>query len=93
MLRERHISILSTRNVIWTFFWRPPPPPLETSRTFFDTTEAPEALFIVQALRLSAVYKSIKVHLGQGQDLKKSIQIYTLNINTLTKMLDFVYLV
>ena len=38
------------------------PPPLETSRTFFDSTEAPEALFIVQALRLSAVYKSIKAH-------------------------------
>ena len=35
-----------------------PHPPLETSRTLFDTVEAPEALFIVQALRLSAVYKS-----------------------------------
>ena len=33
-----------------------PPPTLETSRTFFDTAEAPDALFIVQALRLSAVY-------------------------------------
>ena len=75
MLRERHISILSTRNVIWTFFWRLPPPPLETSRTFFDTIEAPEALFIVQALRLSAGYKSIEVHLGQGQNLKMGIQI------------------
>ena len=67
------------------------PPPLETSRTFFDSTEAPEALFIVQALRLSAVYKSIKAHLGQGQDLIMSIQIYF--ISTLTKMLDFVYFV
>ena len=66
-------------------------PPLETSRTFFDSTEAPEALFIVQALRLSAVYKSIKAHLGQGQDLIMSIQIYF--ISTLTKMLDFVYFV
>ena len=27
-----------------------PPPPLETSRTFFDSPEAFEALFIVQAL-------------------------------------------
>ena len=49
---------------------------LETSRTFSDTAEAPEALFIAQALRLRAVYKSIKVHLGQGQDLIVSIQIY-----------------
>ena len=53
-----------------------PPPPLETSRTFFDTVEAPEALFIVQALRLSAVYKSLKIHLGKRHDLKMSIQIY-----------------
>ena len=52
------------------------PHPLETSRTFFDTVEAHEALFIVQILRLSAVYKSIKVHLGQGQDLTMNIQIY-----------------
>ena len=34
------------------------------------------ALLIVQALRLSAVRKSIKVHLGQGQNLIMSIQIY-----------------
>ena len=46
-----------------------PPPPLETSRTFFDSAEASEALFIVQAsLRLRAMNKSIKVHMGQGQD-------------------------
>ena len=31
-LGKRHISILSTRNVIWAFFWRPPP--LETSPLF-----------------------------------------------------------
>ena len=73
---KRHISILSTRNVIWTLLWRSPHPPLETSRTFFDTAEAPGALFIVQALRFSAVSKTIKVHLGQGQDLIVSIQIY-----------------
>ena len=69
------------------------PSPLETSHTFFDSAEAPKALFIVQALRLSAVYKSIKVHLGQGQDLIMTTQIHTLNINTLTKMLDFVYFI
>ena len=73
-LGKRHISILSTRNVIWTLFCRLPHPPLEASRTFFDTVEAPEALFILQALRLSAVYERIKVHLGQGQDL--IMQIY-----------------
>ena len=34
-LGKRYKSILSTRNVLWTFFWRPPPhPPLEMSRTF-----------------------------------------------------------
>ena len=54
--------------VIWTFFRRPPPP--------LGTAEASGALFIMQALRLSAVYKSIKVHLGQGQNLIISIQIY-----------------
>ena len=27
----------------------PPYPPLETSQTFFDSAEAPEALFILQA--------------------------------------------
>ena len=54
----------------------PPPPPLETSRTFFDSIEVPEASLILQALRLSVVYKSINVHLGQGQDLIMSIKIY-----------------
>ena len=76
-LGKRQILTLSTRNVIWTFFWgHAPPPPSETSRTFFDSAEASEALFIVRALRLSAVYKSINVHLRQGQDLIMSIQIY-----------------
>ena len=32
-----------------------PPPPLETSRTFFDFIEAPGALFIFQPLRLIVV--------------------------------------
>ena len=56
----------------------PTTPPLlfETSRTFFSCAKAPEALFILQALRLSVVYKSINVHLGQGQDLIMSTQIY-----------------
>ena len=42
----------------------------------FDSAEAPEELFILQTLRLNIVYKSIKVHLGQGQDIIISIQIY-----------------
>ena len=54
----------------------PPPHSLETSRTFFDTAETPEALFFLQAQGLSDVNESLKVHLGQGQDLIISIQIY-----------------
>ena len=49
----------------------PTHPQLETSHT-----TAPEALFISQALRLNVLYKSINVHLGQGQGLIMSIQIY-----------------
>ena len=45
ILRERHISILSYGRS----FGDPPRPSLETSRTFFDTAEATEALFIFQA--------------------------------------------
>ena len=33
----------------------PPPPPLETSRTFFDFARVSGALFILQSLRLSVV--------------------------------------
>ena len=47
-LGKRHISILSTR----TSYGRSsgdPPLPLETSRTFFDTAEAPEALSMLKA--------------------------------------------
>ena len=58
------------------FLETPPPPPLQTSCTFFDYVEAPEALLILQALGLSVVYKSIKVHLGQGQDLIMSRKVY-----------------
>ena len=43
-----------------------PNPPSETSRTW---------LFILQAW-LSVVYKSIKVHLGQSQELIMSVHIY-----------------
>ena len=74
---KRHISILSMRNVIWTFFWRPTTPtPLRNVTHFFRLYEAHEALLILQAIRLSVVYKRIKVHLGQGQNLIVSIQIY-----------------
>ena len=77
--------------------YQPPPPPFEMSRTFFCSAEVPEALFILQALRLSVVYKSINVHLGQGQDITKFVHYKVnrnaKNINTITKMLDFVYLV
>ena len=66
-----------------------PPPLLETSRTFFDTAEAPEALIFFHVEGLSDVYKSLKVHLGQGSDLITSIQIY-LKYKYSTKMLDFV---
>ena len=76
-LVKRYILILSTRNVIWTFFLRPPtPPPLRNVTHFFDSAEAPEAMLILQALRLSVVHKGIKVNLGQGQDLIMSIKIY-----------------
>ena len=77
-LGKRHISILSTRNVTWTFFWRPPNPSLLRNVTlFFRLCETPEALLILQALRLmSVVHKRIKVHLGQGQNLIVSIKIY-----------------
>ena len=42
-----------------------PPPPLETSHDLY-----------LAGLRLSVVYKSIKVHLGQSQELIMSIEIY-----------------
>ena len=50
--------ILSTRNVMWHGRSSRDQPPLKTSRTFFDSAGAPEAIFIVQALRSRAVYKS-----------------------------------
>ena len=66
------------RNVIWTFFSGdpPPPPPLRNVTHFFRLYEVHEALLILQAIRLSVVYKRVKVHLGQGQNLIVSIQIY-----------------
>ena len=54
-----HIDFVHEKRHMDVFLETPPPPFLEASRTFFDTTEALEALFIVQALRLGAVYKSI----------------------------------
>ena len=63
----------------------PPPTPLRNVTHFFRQ-------YILQALILSVVYKSIKVHLGKSQDLIMSIH-YTENVNTLMKMLDFVYFV
>ena len=64
----------------------PPRHPYKRHALFFDSAEAPEALFIAQALGLSVVYNSnysinlIKVHLGPDkstrQDLIMSIQIY-----------------
>ena len=38
------------------------PPPLETSRTFFDFAEAPGTLFILQPLRLSVVQEPDNEH-------------------------------
>ena len=46
-----------------------PPPALETSHIFFR-------LFILQALRLSVMDKSIKVNLGQSQELIMCIHTY-----------------
>ena len=74
-LGKRHISIVSTRKVIWTFF-RDPHPLLKRHALFFDSVEALEGLFILQTLRFNVVYKSINVHLGHGQDLIMSMQIY-----------------
>ena len=74
------------RNVIWTFFWRPPPPRLRNVTYFSRLCEAHEALLILQTLKLSVAYKRTKVHLGQGQDLTMSIKIclkykYTYELN------------
>ena len=54
--------------ILFCSYSPPTPPPLETSRTF--------SIFILQVLRLSVVYKSIKAHLGQSQKLIMSIHIY-----------------
>ena len=57
-------------------FLETPHPPLRNVTHFFRLCETHEALLILQALRLSVVYKRIKVHFGQGQDLIVSIEIY-----------------
>ena len=41
-----------------------------------DVRHALFSILISQALRLSAVYKSTKVHLGQSQEVMMSIHIY-----------------
>ena len=46
-----------------------PHPPLRNVTHFFS-------IFILQVLRLSVVYKSIKVHLGQSEERILSIEIY-----------------
>ena len=48
--------VYEKRHVAWTFFSRPTP--LKNVTHFFDFAGAPEAIFIVQALRSRAVYKS-----------------------------------
>ena len=57
-----HIDFVHEKRHVDVFFWESPP--LETSRTFFDSAEATiaKALFILQALRLSVVYISINVN-------------------------------
>ena len=54
-----HIDFVHEKRHMDVFFSGSPPPPLETSRTFFDSAEATiaKALFILQALRLSVVYR------------------------------------
>ena len=54
----------------------PPPSLRNVTHFFFDFAEAPAALFTLQSLRLSVLYKSVKVHLGQSQELIMSIHIY-----------------
>ena len=76
-LREAsHIDFVHEKRHMDVFLGTPFTPPLETLRTFFNSAEAPEALFILQALGLSVVYKSTNIHLGQGQDLIMNIQIF-----------------
>ena len=74
--KASHIDFVHEKRHMDAFLVTPHTLPLEMSRTFFDSVEAPEALLILQALRLSVVYKSIRVHLEQGQDLAMSIKVY-----------------
>ena len=73
-LEKRHISILPTRNVMWTLFWRPPP--LRNVTHFFRFCRGPCAIIYLAGFKSEVVYKSIKVHLRQNQDLIMSIHIY-----------------
>ena len=62
-----HIDFVQEKRHL-VFFWRPPL--LGENVTHFFR------LFILQALRLSVVYKGIKVHLKQSQELIMSIYMY-----------------
>ena len=53
-LGKRYKSILSTRNVMWMFFWRHPPPPLETSRTFCFSLAWQISLFLEHVIEAAA---------------------------------------
>ena len=39
------------------------------------------ALFALQSLRLSVVYRSVKIHLGQNQDLIMNIHILKISMH------------
>ena len=53
----------------------PHPPPLRNVTHFFRLRRGSGGIIYLAVLGLSDVYKSLNVHLGQGQDLM-SIQIY-----------------
>ena len=59
-----------------------PPPPLETSRTFFDSPEAFEALFIVQALIVGRLAAKIgKIVTKRTKPVFLSPRLLTTNLN------------
>ena len=70
--RTLEFDVVQTRSFR---YWRGKPTVLLTS-VHRDPDLRTNESSIVKSLRLSAVYKSINVHLGQGQDLIMSIQIY-----------------
>ena len=71
-----HIDFVHKKCHMYVFLETHPPPLLgDVTHFFFNSVKASEALLILQALKLSVVYKSINVHLGQSQDLIMSIKI------------------